>query len=140
MEKNIRKNGKKKMVSENGLLVYLATTLLQRASSARQQLEPTYHSDLANHTSTEKHRKNAAPFSNIITLFQSGVTKASANNSVNISELKLAAHIACHSNLKTIDHLAEHVRDISCKEISLHRTKCTALLMVQVLGCFSAVF
>lgn len=53
--------------------------------------------------------------------------------SVKISELKLAAHIACHSSVNTIDHLAELVRDISCKEIALHRTKCTALVN-KVLG------
>lgn len=45
-----------------------------------------------------------------------------------INELKLAAHIACHSCFKTVDHLGVVVKEISGKKISLHRTKCTTLI------------
>ncbi|KAK3892497.1 hypothetical protein Pcinc_003728 [Petrolisthes cinctipes] len=95
-----------------------------------------HHSDLVNHKSTEKHKKNALPFSNMRTLFQSGIPRSgSITNSAKVNELKLAAHIACHSNIKTVDHLGELVKEISGKEtaLSLHRTKCSALIN-QVLG------
>ena len=45
-----------------------------------------------------------------------------------IAELKLAAHIACHSSIATVDHLGEIVKNISGKDISLHKTKCSALI------------
>lgn len=92
-----------------------------------------HHADLVNHSKTEKHKKNATPFSNMRTLFQSGISKIKASNAVKASELKLAAHIACHSSIRTVDHLGELVKDISCKDLSLHRTKCTALVN-KVLG------
>ena len=50
------------------------------------------------------------------------------DNSEKIAELKLAAHIACHSSIATVDHLGEIVKNISGKDISLHRTKCSALI------------
>lgn len=42
--------------------------------------------------------------------------------------MKLAAHVACHSSTSTVDHLGSVVEEISKKGISLHRTKCTALI------------
>ena len=50
------------------------------------------------------------------------------DNTEKIAELKLAAHIACHSSIATVDHLGEIVKNISGKDISLHRTKCSALI------------
>ena len=91
-----------------------------------------HHSDLINHSATEKHKKNAAPFSNVRTLFETGIRKSITQNK-KICDLTLAAHIACHSSIKTIDHLADVVGKLTDKEISLHRTKCTALIN-KVLG------
>ena len=92
-----------------------------------------HHTDLINHSQTEKHKKNALPFSNMRTLFSSGISKIKVNNTLKAAELELAVHIACHSSIKTIDHLGVLVKKISCKDISLHRTKCTALVN-KVLG------
>ena len=55
-----------------------------------------------------------------------GVQCKAVDNSVKVAELKLAAHIACHSSIRTVDHLGEIVKDVSGKDIALHRTKCTA--------------
>lgn len=92
-----------------------------------------HHTDLVSHSKTEKHKKNATPFSNMRTLFQTGVSKIKASNTIKANELKLAVHIACHSSIRTVDHLGEVVKEISCKDLSLHRTKCTALI-TKVLG------
>ena len=48
--------------------------------------------------------------------------------SVKKAELKLAAHIACHSSIQTVDHLGELVHSISGEDFAIHRTKCTALI------------
>ena len=53
-------------------------------------------------------------------------------NSTKVAELELAANIACHSALMSIDHLGELIKRNGEKsvwgEISLHRTKCTKLV------------
>lgn len=89
-----------------------------------------HHNDLVSHATTEKHRRNAAPFSSARTLFSVGCERKTqaVNNTIKIAELKLAAHIACHSSIRTIDHLGEIVKCVSTKDISLHRTKCSALV------------
>ncbi len=73
-------------------------------------------------------KKNAAPFSNARTLFDTGSSFLRNNAPVKEAELKLAAHVACHSSTYTVDHLGSVVEEISKKGISLHRTKCTALI------------
>jgi len=57
-----------------------------------------------------------------------GVQRKAVDNSVKVAELKVAAHIACHSSIRTVDHLGEIVKDVSGKDIALHGTKCTALV------------
>ena len=92
-----------------------------------------HHGDLIKHGNTDRHKKNVVPFSGVRTLFQTGVVNRNADSSVKEIELKFAAQIACHSSMKTIDHLGELVKEASSKDISLHRTKCTALIN-RVLG------
>ena len=89
-----------------------------------------HHSDLQNHSKTEKHIRNAVPFSScrVRTLFDSGITTVRIDRSVKLAELKMAAHIACHSSILTVDHLGELVGEIAQKDIKLHRTKCSALI------------
>lgn len=84
--------------------------------------------DLLSHSKTDKHRKNAAPFSTARckSLFDLGAKSITVDRSVKVLELKLASHIACHSSTSTIDHLGEIVKE--SKNISLHRTKCSALI------------
>ena len=49
-------------------------------------------------------------------------------------DLKLAAHIACHSSVKTVDHLGELLKQVTkgcgtlLEELRLHRTKCGKLI------------
>ena len=90
-----------------------------------------HHSDLQNHSKTEKHIRNAAPFSScpVRTLFDSGITTVKIDRSVKLAELKMAAHIACHSSILTVDHLEELVGEIAQKDIKQHRTKSSALVI-----------
>lgn len=123
------KHYNKEWEQEDGLKEWIISVPGDTAKAACTFCKSTiraHHNDLVIHTKTEKHKKNAAPFSNMRTLFASGITEVNASNSVKTSELRLAAHIACHSGIKTIYHLAEIMKDISSKEMSLHRTKCTA--------------
>ncbi|KAK3917883.1 Zinc finger MYM-type protein 1, partial [Frankliniella fusca] len=49
-----------------------------------------------------------------------------------VSDLKLAAMVACHCSLKSVDHLTELTRDLgkgsTLEHVRLHRTKCTKLV------------
>jgi hypothetical protein len=92
-----------------------------------------HHADLVAHAATAKHQRSAVPFSNARNLFDVGVRKETIDNSLKSAELKLAVHIACHSSVLTVDHLGELVKEITGKDIALHRTKCTALI-TRVLG------
>ena len=87
-----------------------------------------HHADLQRHAATTKHKQNAAKLSSSRTLFDVGCSSKQVDNSEKIAELKLAAHIACHSSITTVDHLGEIVKNISGEDISLHRTKCSALI------------
>jgi hypothetical protein len=58
-----------------------------------------HRSDLISHGSTDKHRRNAAPFSNARSLFDVGCHTKVVEDTVKMAELKLAAHIACHSSM-----------------------------------------
>ena len=66
-----------------------------------------HQNDLSSHASTTKHLKNAAPFSSCRTLVDMGCTKVAVDNSVKMDEMKVDAHIACHSSIATVDHLGE---------------------------------
>ena len=83
---------------------------------------------LAETCSNNKAKQNAAKFPSARTLFDVGCSSKQVDNTEKIAELKLAAHIACHSSIATVDHLGEIVKIISGKDISLHRTKCSALI------------
>ncbi|XP_030044942.1 uncharacterized protein LOC115459228 [Microcaecilia unicolor] len=92
-----------------------------------------YHTNLLSHASTVKHKRNSAPFSSTRTLYDVDCHSKNVDHTVKIAELKLAAHVACHSSTPTIDHLGEVIKDISGKDIALHRMKCSALIK-HVLG------
>ena len=87
-----------------------------------------HHGDLVSHAKTEKHKRNKQPFSSSRTLFELGCQSKKVDNSLKVTEIKIAAHIACHSSLNTVDHLGELFKDVSGKDVKLHRTKCTALI------------
>ena len=87
-----------------------------------------HHADLQRHAALTKHKQNAAKLSSARTLFDVGCSSKQVDNTEKITELKLAAHIACHSSIATVGDLGEIVKNISGKDISLHRTKCSALI------------
>lgn len=64
-----------------------------------------HHTDLQRHTLTNKHKLNAAKGSATRTLFDVGCSSRQVDNTGRTAELKLAAHIVCHSSIATIDHL-----------------------------------
>ncbi|KAF7243769.1 hypothetical protein EYD10_10022 [Varanus komodoensis] len=112
----------------------------------------THHSDLVAHSKTKKHKKHVAllsqpsqavgkyPFefdvrrslqiekSVAFETEQDEVKHAEMNESVNVCALKMAAHIACHMSIFTVDHLGCIIGGIAEKDISLHRTKCSAII------------
>ena len=45
-----------------------------------------------------------------------------------MAEIKLATHIACHSSIRTVDHLGEIASEIAKRKLEIHRTKCSALI------------
>ena len=89
-----------------------------------------HYNDLCAHAERVKHLRNANPGSNMRTLLDVGVVvKSSATRQVKMTELKFAAHIACHSSIATIDHLGEIVNEsLDSSGVSIHRTKCSALI------------
>ena len=87
-----------------------------------------HYRDLCAHADTEKHKQNAAPCSSRRTLFDVGCARKTEDQSIKVAEFKLAVHVACHSSILTSDHLGEIVKDVSGRDISIHRTKCSALI------------
>ncbi|CAM5089829.1 unnamed protein product [Natator depressus] len=101
-----------------------------------------HHSDLVAHSKTKKHKRHVALFSHSSDMkkhsfefevenqnsFDDDITQAKMDQSVNVCALKLAAHIACHMSIFTVDHLGCIVGGIAEKDISLHRTKCSTLI------------
>ncbi len=88
-----------------------------------------HHADLQRHAETAKHKQNTSKVTSTRTLFDLGCSSKQVDNtSIKTAELKLAAHIACHSSIATVDHLGEIAKAISGKTIALHRTKCSALI------------
>lgn len=55
------------------------------------------------------------------------------------TDLILAAHIACHSSVRTIDHLGELLRNLpnsgKLSELKLHRTKCSKIICKVLAPC-----
>ncbi|XP_061464100.1 coenzyme Q-binding protein COQ10 homolog B, mitochondrial isoform X1 [Rhineura floridana] len=114
-----------------------------------------HHSDLVAHSKTKKHKKHVAllsqPSANVEkhpfefdirhslqlekqVSFEAEQDKldelrhAEMDESINVCALKLAAHIACHMSIFTVDHLGCIIGGIAEKDISLHRTKCSTII------------
>ncbi|XP_052130152.1 uncharacterized protein LOC127751118 [Frankliniella occidentalis] len=95
---------------------------------------------LKDHLVTDKHKKNAAavPTNRASTLTNYGFrvkTKESKER-----DLVLAAHVACHSSVRTIDHLGEIINCISSEgnrqpPLKLHRTKCSKIICKVISPC-----
>lgn len=63
----------------------------------------------------------------------------SKSNESKIIDLKLAAHVACHSSVKTIDHLGEVLKSTGKNsklyDLKLHRTKCSKIICRVLAPC-----
>nr|XP_023650930.1 uncharacterized protein LOC111835164 [Paramormyrops kingsleyae] len=93
-----------------------------------------HHADLVQHASTDKHKKNAAPFSSM-RLTDIGFAVSKQNESRQRAELKVATYVACHTSIKSVDHLGELMCSTCDKDIKMHRTKCTALINHAIAPC-----
>ena len=89
--------------------------------------------DLVKHATTVKHKKNATVLQK-----QPSVRNVFPARSDKISrtEIRLALHVACHSAIRSVDHLSE-ITNYAIASTStaarqeglrLHRTKCSALI------------
>ncbi|KAE8741263.1 hypothetical protein FOCC_FOCC013218 [Frankliniella occidentalis] len=96
-----------------------------------------HRNDLANHATLDKHKKAAAAIprhrgSNQGTLLSHGFKKKTRSSKV--VDMKLAAHVACHSSVRTVDHLGEVLKDLAqgsgtaFEDLRLHRTKCGKII------------
>lgn len=95
-----------------------------------------HHADLLQHASTDKHKRNARPFSST-RLTDIGFTVSKSSSTVQKAELQLASYIACHTAVSSVDHLGELVGSVFEKDLKLniHRTKCTALINNVIAPC-----
>lgn len=89
---------------------------------------------LIKHSSTEKHKRNSEA-QNVINQTPSISSKFPRNISERrkVAELKIAAMIAEHCSVRTVDHLGEIIKELDDKSellqsIKLHRTKCIGLI------------
>lgn len=89
--------------------------------------------DIRNHGKTKKHMKNMDPsaFAELMKAEVKPPPPPPLGNKA--ASLKMAAHIACHSSILTVDHLSTLIKDMTSKRFSLHRTKCSMLIR-KVLG------
>nr|XP_039266528.1 uncharacterized protein LOC120341976 isoform X1 [Styela clava] len=89
--------------------------------------------DIRNHGRTKKHMKNMDPsaFAELMKIEVKPPPPPPLGNKA--ASLKMAAHIACHSSILTVDHLSALIKEMTQKRFSLHRTKCSMLIR-KVLG------
>ena len=101
-----------------------------------------HRKDLEVHAKSKKHescRKADIYISSMpkITNF----TKKSIDDNRKVAELKLAAFIAEHCSIKTIDHMTETIKNLDkdsrvLQSINMRRTKCTALILNVLSPCY----
>lgn len=95
--------------------------------------------DLLNHAHTDKHKNNTAwEKSARATKSISEIYKPVISESTKIAELKIAAFIAEHCSVLTVDHLINILPQLdpssdALKTLKIHRTKCS-MLIKNVLG------
>lgn len=91
-----------------------------------------HKADLKKHASSLKHKRC---FVAIASTSQKSIDSLFSNSAATISslEIKLAAFVACHSSIHSIDHLGilfknEMPTPSNKNELKIHRTKCTAII------------
>ena len=88
-----------------------------------------HKSDIKKHSTTGKHLKNIKALDKQPNIRTAVTTKS---NKVSYLEITLAMHVACHSSIRSVDHLSDNVKqsmalNSGADSIRLHRKKCTAL-------------
>ncbi|XP_068225554.1 uncharacterized protein [Palaemon carinicauda] len=89
-----------------------------------------HKADLKKHSDSVKHKQNMSKISSKQSL---KTMDYFTGDKVTRLELQLSAYIACHSSIRSIDHLCDILKkDMPCssssENIRLHRTKCTAII------------
>ncbi|CAM1306207.1 Uncharacterised protein g4276 [Pycnogonum litorale] len=90
-------------------------------------------SNLANHGKSDKHMKNVSAANSSKSIpFKKVTQNKDDSKRVKIFEIEMAVGIACHSAVRSVDHLGEimkrHGEGSTVGNIRLHRTKCTKIL------------
>ncbi|KAK3932367.1 Zinc finger MYM-type protein 1 [Frankliniella fusca] len=101
------------------------------------------HSDLISHGKSAKHRGNekALPSATQPVLQQFGYeTLSGKKTKEKETDIKLSVLTACHSSIRSVDHLTDMIRTVGSKEtelkeIRLHRTKCSKIVERVVVPC-----
>ncbi|XP_063895636.1 LOW QUALITY PROTEIN: zinc finger protein 862-like [Helicoverpa armigera] len=98
--------------------------------------------DLVEHSKTKKHdqslkRSNIVGHSSKMSDFFEKPLKEPRK----VAELKIAAYVAEHSSIKSVDHLGILIKDLDptspvLKDLKLHRSKCTALIRNVISPCY----
>lgn len=87
-----------------------------------------HRSQLTRHQTSASHLEKSKPFSAARSLTDYGFNSQVPNDSVKTIELKTAVFTAVHSSIRSYDHLGEKMKDVSGKDVNIHRTKCGALI------------
>ena len=86
--------------------------------------------DLRKHSETTKHKRNMTKISGKQRSITASLTR---KEKICDLEIKLAVYVACHSSIRSIDHLTDFVKSYlpsasSSETIRRHRTKCTCII------------
>lgn len=109
--------------------------------TCERELE-SHHKGLLTHATSAKHVANTGQKKTIdATPKVTSFAKRSIADKRKIAELKIAAFIAEHCSVASVDHLGQIVKNLDEKseviqDIKLHRTKCTALIINVIAPCF----
>lgn len=116
----------------------LTNNTLATCKYCRVELK-AHKKDLVSHAKTEKHKKYTAwEKSAKANKSISEIYKPALSENTKIAELKIAAFIAEHCSILTVDHLINILPQLdpssdALKTLRLHRTKCS-MLIKNVLG------
>lgn len=98
--------------------------------------------DLVEHSKTKKHDQSLK-LSNLIgqSSKMSDFFEKPVKEPRKVAELKIAAYVAEHSSLKSVDHLGTLIKNLDpaslvLQDLKLHRSKCTALIRNVISPCF----
>jgi hypothetical protein len=93
-----------------------------------------HHADLKKHSTTNKHIQNFQRLNparkTLDTFVAINVTSEQKER-----DLRLAAYIATHTSIRSVDHLTEVISQTNKIDLKLHRTKCAGLIKNVIAPC-----